>query len=60
MKKRHTFAFYCTLMLPIGFFLGADIGAAVGQPALLSLVGAAAGATASFFASRRSNTAETS
>jgi hypothetical protein len=59
MNQRQTFVFYCTLMLPAGFILGAEIGSAVGRVAPLAIIGAACGGVCSYLAVRNAAPDET-
>ena len=47
MKKHHLFAYYCTLLLPIGAIIGAGIGSEIGRQVTLTVLGAALGIVAS-------------
>jgi hypothetical protein len=60
MKKHHLFAFYCTLLVPIGALIGAGIGSTVGFQVLSTILGAAAGISVSYVVMRSSDPAETS
>jgi len=53
MKRRHLFAFYCTLLVPIGVVAGLGAGQIVGGSAALVIVGAIGGFAASCFLLRR-------
>jgi hypothetical protein len=54
MKKSHLFAYYCTLLLPIGALIGAGIGSEIGWQVPLVVFGAAAGVAASLVLVRSS------
>jgi len=60
MKKHHLFAFYCTLLVPIGALIGAGIGSAAAFQVLSTILGAAAGIWVSYVLMRSSDPAETS
>jgi len=60
MKKHHLFAFYCTLLVPIGALIGAGIGSAIGFQVLSTILGAATGICVSFVLMRSSDPAEIS
>lgn len=47
MKQHHLFAFYCTLLLPIGALLGASAGSAAGLPVVLTFLGCVSAIAAS-------------
>jgi hypothetical protein len=53
MKKHHLFAFYCTLLVPVGALVGLGVGQLFGQSAVLALVGVALGVAASALLLRR-------
>lgn len=48
MKRHHLFAFYCSLLVPVGALAGAEAGDAIALPALLMLLGMALGVAASY------------
>ena len=56
MKKRQLFAYYCTLLLPIGALAGAGVGSSLGLPVALTLLGLAAGCIGSHALVRASAT----
>jgi len=58
VKKHHLFAYYCTLLVPIGALIGAGIGLARGFQAVLTIVGSVAGLCASYFLMRSSKSSE--
>ena len=58
MKKSHLFAYYCTLLLPIGAIVGAGIGSEIGWQIPLVLLGAASGVAASLVLVRTSEPGE--
>lgn len=60
MKKHHLFAYYCTLLVPIGALIGAGVGSARGFQVLSTILGVAAGISASFVLMRSSQPAENS
>ena len=53
MKKHHLFAFYCTLLVPVGALAGLGVGQVFGTSAVLALVGVVLGAAASALLLRR-------
>lgn len=60
MKQHHLFAYYCTLLVPIGALIGAGIGSARGFQVLSTILGTAAGICASYVLMRSSDSAEIS
>lgn len=56
MKKQHLFAYYCTLLLPIGVLAGAGLGSTVGLPVALTFLGIAAAGVGSHALVRASAT----
>ena len=48
MKRSHLFAFYCTLLVPVGALAGLAVGRATALPALLALIGVALGVASSY------------
>ena len=52
MKKRHVFAFYCTLLVPVGTLAGNAAGRAMGAPVGLTVAGVVLGAAASYLVLR--------
>ena len=54
MKKHRLFAFYCTLLLPIGALIGAGVGSESGFQLATILIGSAVGVLASYFLVRSS------
>ena len=54
MKKHHLFAYYCTLLLPIGALIGAGVGSEHGFQLVTILIGSAVGVFASYFLMRSS------
>ncbi len=60
MKKHHLFAYYCTLLVPIGVLIGAGICSATGFQVLSTILGTAAGICASCLITRSSESAEIS
>jgi hypothetical protein len=54
MKKHHLFAFYCTLLIPVGALAGLGIGQAIGGSAVLAVIGAGLGLGSSYLLLRRS------
>ena len=60
MKKHHPFAFYCTLLVPIGALIGAGVGSAIGFQVLSTILGTAVGICASYVIMRSSDSAEIS
>ena len=60
MKKHHLFAYYCTLLVPIGALIGAGVGSAEGLVVLSTVLGTAAGICVSYFLMRFSDPAEIS
>jgi hypothetical protein len=59
MKKHHLFAFYCTLLVPVGALAGLGLGRVIGRPALLVIVGAVLGLASSYLLLRRTAPDET-
>jgi hypothetical protein len=59
MKKHHLFAFYCTLLVPVGALAGLGIGQVIGSPAILVIVGALLGLCVSYLLQRRTAPDET-
>lgn len=59
MKKQHLFAFYCTLLVPVGALAGLGIGRVVGNSAVLVIVGAILGFAASYLLLRQTAPDET-
>jgi hypothetical protein len=53
MKKHHLFAFYCTLLVPVGALVGLGIGQFIGGSVVLVIVGAVLGLAASCLLLRR-------
>jgi len=49
MKTKHQFAYYCTILLPIGALIGAGAGAVAGFPVSLTVLGAGVGIACSWF-----------
>jgi hypothetical protein len=47
MKKHHLFAYYCTLLVPVGALAGLGVGQVIGGSAILALVGLILGFAAS-------------
>lgn len=54
MKKHHLFAYYCTLLLPIGALIGAGVGSEIGFQLVTILIGSAIGVIASYVLVRSS------
>jgi len=59
MKNKHLFAYYCTLLLPIGVLAGAGVDAAIDLPVALTLLGVVAGCVGSLALVRASETSST-
>ena len=53
MKKHHLFAFYCTLLVPVGALAGLGLGQVIGGSAALVIIGAVLGLAASYLLQRR-------
>lgn len=60
MKKHHLFAYYCTLLVPIGALIGAGVGSATRYQLISTVFGTAAGICASYVIMRSSDSAESS
>jgi len=58
MKKHHEFAYYCTLLLPVGILIGAGAGRTCGLPVVLTILGAGAAIAASYALARTRNSSE--
>jgi len=43
MKRKYVFAFYCTLLVPVGALAGIGVGRAAGLPIALTVVGTVLG-----------------
>lgn len=48
MKRRHQFAYYCTLLLPIGALMGVGAGNAIGFPTVVTVFGSASAVAAAW------------
>jgi len=59
MKRSHLFAFYCTLLVPVGALAGLGVGRATAFPALLTLVGVALGFAFSYLLLRATGPGDT-
>ena len=59
MKKHHLFAFYSTLLVPIGALAGIWTGTALQAPVLLTVAGVISGFAASYLLVRRNGPANT-
>jgi uncharacterized membrane protein YdjX (TVP38/TMEM64 family) len=59
MKKHHLFAFYCTLLVPVGALAGLGLGQVVGGSAVLVIIGAVLGFAAAYLLQRRAAPDET-
>lgn len=59
MKKHHLFAFYCTLLVPVGAVAGLGLGQVVGSSTILVAVGAVLGLASSYLLLRRTAPDET-
>jgi len=58
MKKHHLFAFYCTLLVPVGTLAGLGIGQVIGNSAVLAIIGAVLGLGAAYLLLRRTSPGE--
>ena len=59
MRKHHLFAFYCTLLVPIGALAGLGVGRAIGSPTILVIAGAVLGLASAYLVVRRAAPDET-
>ena len=59
MKKHHLFAFYCTLLVPVGALAGLGLGQVIGGSAVLVIIGAVLGLAVSHLLQRRTAPDET-
>jgi hypothetical protein len=59
MKKHHLFAFYCTLLIPVGALAGLGTGQVIGSSAVPVVFGAVLGLAAACLLQRRTAPDET-
>jgi hypothetical protein len=59
MKKHRLFAFYCTLLVPVGGVAGLSIGEIVGSSTVPVIIGAVLGLASSYLLLRRTAPGET-
>jgi hypothetical protein len=59
MKKHHLFAFYATLLVPVGALAGLAVGQILGSSAALVVIGAIFGLAAAHLVQRRATPDET-
>jgi hypothetical protein len=59
MRRKHLFAFYCTLLLPIGALIGVGAGEMAGVPLVLTVfLGAGLGVVSSYLLLRATGPGE--
>jgi len=59
MKRKYVFAFYCTLLVPVGTLAGIGVGREAGLPIALAVVGTVLGFASAYLLLRLTGPGET-